>query len=1037
MSNINTEQNQEPKFVNQRDARYWTSLDELQKTPEYQKFVESEFQSSPIREGLSDEDMDKGWARRDFLKLMGASLAMSAAGCIKRPVQKIVPYNKQPEEVTHEVANYYTSSYFDGNESIGLLVKTLEGRPVRVEGNPQHPLNKGALNIKAQASILGLYDPERLKGPRQNLLNKEKTNSDSIAATWENIDDVVVKQLAKGQVAVLTGNIASPSLSAVVSDFSQAFKARHYQYEALSYEDIQQGQKLSYGDSIVPFYRFDEAKVIVSFDADFLGSWLAPTTFTKQFSSARKNPKTMNKLVAFDSHYSLTGANADIRVKLKPSQQLQAALGLAHELIIKKSTGKHAGDDRVKSALSPHSESLRNLGIDPNLVARLVDDLIKNKGRSLVVAGSAMGGETATQLQIVVNLINSTLENEGATVIAKSRFTAYKSSSADMADLITDMKNGKINTLIIHGTNPSYFLNDSTLFQEAATKVGMILYTGDKKDETGKMANYIIPDNHPLESWGDNEAVAGLYTIHQPTIRPMYDTRSFALSLMTWAFMAKVGSARLTGPETYYDFVRAFWKTDVLPKVGGGKSFEDFWQTALQEGFVGEVASQNSARSFNSAALAGFKEVNQQGFELVMYAAPHIGDGKYTNVSWLHELPDPVTKIVWDNFAQISMAAANKMSLKTGDMVEITVGDKKIEIPVHIQPGLHNETIAIAIGYGRKNAGKITTNVGMNIYHLAQWSDKALVNANGQLVTVRKTGHHYDLAKTQDHSSMNGRQIVNEATLVEYEKNEAANLHKHHIWSIWSGHQYNGHKWGMAVDLNSCTGCSNCMIACQSENNIPVVGKKYVMQGREMYWIRVDRYYVGDGENAEAVFQPVMCQHCDNAPCETVCPVIATSHSAEGLNDMTYNRCVGTRYCSNNCPYKVRRFNWFNFNKDIEKPLHLAMNPEVTVRPRGVMEKCTFCVHKIKAGKNQAKLEGRELKDGDIKTACQTSCPADAITFGDMNDPESKVSKIFKTEPRAYALLEEFHAAPSVRYLTKIRNNDQEKRFSDSSGGHA
>ncbi|MEZ0392752.1 MAG: TAT-variant-translocated molybdopterin oxidoreductase [Pseudobdellovibrionaceae bacterium] len=1019
----------------ERDSRYWLSLDQWAQDPEFQKMAEQEFQSSPLRES----DGEDGWARREFLKLMGASLAMASAGCIRRPVQKIIPYNKQPEEVTFAVSNFYTSTYFDGSEALGLLVRTREGRPLKIEGNPKHPMNLGGTSVRAQAHILSLYDPERIKTPIRNLLNKTKTNRDTITAKWEEIDDAVVKQLAKGGVAILTGSVNSPTGRAVIGDFAQAFGARHVQWEPLAHEEIREGQKLSYGDDSLPFYRFDKAKVIVSVDADFLGTWLMPTTFSRQFSKARKDIANMPKLVAFDSAYSLTGANADIRVRIKPSQQIAVVMGLAHEIIVKKGQTRFAGNASVKSALDPFANVASQLALEPALFTKLADDLIQNRGKSLIVAGGLPTLTAQSQdLQVAVNFLNSALDNDGATVEGKNGLPGVGASYSALASLVNDLNKGTIKTVIIHGCNPVYALPEEFGFAEALKKAEMVLYTGDRNDETGRQAHFVIPDHHSLESWGDAEIGRGVYSIHQPTIRPMYDTRSLGLTLMTWAYMAKRGSKRLTTYETYYDFLRSVWKEEIHPKVGKGQAFEDFWENVLQEGFAGSLAD-SSARNFKLEALSGVKPVSSQGYELVLYPTIALGDGRLANVPWLQELPDPVTKICWDNYVCLSLATAEKMHVREGHLMEISVNGKKHKLPAHIQPGLHDDVLAVPVGYGRTAAGKVGNGIGLNTYQMVS-IQKGLPIFAGAKAEISNTKMKYQLANPQGHHSMEGRQIVVEATLKEYLKDPGAGMHKHHVFSIWPAHAYNGHKWGMAIDLNSCTGCNACAVACQSENNIPVVGKKYVIQGREMHWLRVDRYYVGDPANAQTVFQPMMCQHCATAPCETVCPVAATVHSSEGLNDMVYNRCVGTRYCSNNCPYKVRRFNWFNYAKLIEKPMHLALNPDVTVRVRGVMEKCTMCVHRIKAGKSKAKLENRELQDGEFTTACAQACPTDAITFGDINNPESRVAKLF-AEKRQYAVLEEFHTAPNVRYLSKIRNDDQETRPGshghDSKGGHS
>lgn len=1003
------------------DTRYWQNLEQWAGDPEFRKYVDQEFLSSPIREGAMDAK-EEGWARREFLKLMGASLAMSAAGCVRRPIQKIVPYNKQPEEVTFGVDNWYTTTWQDGSEGFGLLIKTREGRPLKVEGNPKYPINGQGTSGRAQAHILSLYDPERAKGAEKNIQNKDKgkerSNRDTITTKWEDADKVIVDKLSKGGVAVLVPSLNSPSTRAVISDFGQAFGAQTYVWDPISYEDVREGAKQSFGTDSIPVYRFDRAKIIVSIDCDFLGTWLQPTTFQKQFGVNRKAAADMNKLVVFESTYSLTGANADLRVRIKPSQQLTIAMALLNEL----RGGVENG--------AAFKKAIEEMGIEKAFWDRLVSDLRGARGQTLVVAGGLNSQtEDALNLQLAVNAINAALGNEGSTVDAGSTYPGLTGSHGQLKNLILAMEKGQIKTLIMGKVNPVYGSPLGKRFVEALKKVETLVSTSERNDETSVYADYLLPDHHPMETWGDSEVVSGVYAIQQPTIQPLYDTRSFQLSLMTWAYLANKGPKRLTENESYYDYLRAFWRSEIFSKHGGGKSFEDFWENALQAGVVGgdRLENKGSGRSLRSVAtLNSLKPKKAEGFELVLYPTVMMRDGTLSNVSWLQECPDPVTRIVWDNYVSLSIGTAEKLKLKKNDVLEITLGDQKMNLPVLIQPGLHDDVLAVAVGYGRWSAGKIGNKVGINMYPWAKDTESGVV-FSGIPVTAKKTSLSYMLANVAGHNSMEGRKIVVEATLEEYLKNKAANNHNHPVWSIWGGHGYNGHKWAMAVDINSCTGCNACVVACQSENNIAVVGRKYVLQGREMHWLRIDRYYVGDPANAETVFQPVMCQQCDNAPCETVCPVLATVHSSEGLNDMIYNRCVGTRYCSNNCPYKVRRFNWFQYVKVIEKPLHLALNPDVTVRQRGVMEKCTFCVHRIKYAKSQARIEKRELHTDEIKTACQSACPTEGLVFGDLNDPKSKVSAMFKDE-RAYALLEEFGAAPSVRYLTKLRNNNKAQR---------
>jgi MoCo/4Fe-4S cofactor protein with predicted Tat translocation signal len=988
----------------ERDTTYWRSFEELNNTPEFQQALQTEFMSSPLREESKNEGENDGVARRDFLKLMGASIALtSAAGCIRRPVQKIVPYNKLPEEVTIGTSQWYTSTYFDGQEGLGLLVKTREGRPVHIQGNPKFPLNENGVSVRAQASLLGLYEPNRLQKPFRNLFNEKRTNRETVSVSWEDLDNKVVESLKKGGVALLTGNISSPSTKALIGDFKSGFNADHYAWEALAQDDLVEGQASSFGEAVVPSFHYEKAKMIVSIDADFLGTWGSVITATKRFADGRRNIDKMSRLVSFDSTYSLTGANADIRYKIKPSQQLDVVLGL------------------IALVKGESTDVATKLGISSDAFKKVATDLKAHAGESIVVTG---GIQTKTKdskaLQTAVNYLNSLLGNDGKTIIAAAGNKNLTASYESMKSLIKKMNDGGVKTLIIHRVNPFYALPSAYGFSDAIKKVPMVVYVGDKMDETAVNAHYVATDNHALETWGDSEFATGVYGIHQPLIRTMYDSRSFQLSLMTWAYMAKVGPSRIQTYETYYDYLRAFWKTEMAPKVGRGRDFESLWNQFLQDGYLGSVAT-GSARSFKGDLSTLKKSQNSDAaFELALYPTVQLGDGTLANIAWLQELPDTVTKIVWDNYACVSVKTAETNKLREGDLIELTVGDKKLTLPTHIQPGLHDQVVAVAVGYGRTHAGDVGNGIGQNAYTLA-----TLDQMSGLEVSIKKTGKKYSLVTTQGHDSMEGRQIVVQATNKDIETKKDANIHRHHTWNIWSGHQYNGHKWGMAVDLNTCTGCSACMTACQSENNTHVVGKKYVMQGREMHWIRIDRYYTGTAENAETVFQPVMCQHCDNAPCETVCPVAATVHSSEGLNEQIYNRCVGTRYCSNNCPYKVRRFNWFNYAKLIEKPMHMALNPDVTVRTRGVMEKCTFCVQRIKESKNKAKIEERPLKDGDIKVACEAACPAQVIVFGDLNDENSRVSKIFKSEPRAYELLEEWYAKPSVRYQTKIRNNDQ------------
>lgn len=772
----------------------------------------------------------------------------------------------------------------------------------------------------------------------------------------------------------------------------------------------------------------------------------------------------MSRLVTFESLLTLTGANSDIRARIKPGQAAGVAMGLAHE-IVKQGKSRYAGDGAVKAALAGFADAATQLGVEPALFAEIAKDLWEARGASIVITGGPQSrGPQGLATQIAVNFLNSLLENDGKTIDASTANKGFSGSYKAMSALIDDMKAGKVKTLIVHRANPLYTLPADSGFSEALSKVNTIISLNDRVDETSARADWLAPDHHDIENWNDHELIEGVFGIQQPTIRPLANTRSMQQTLMAWSQSAKKGSARILGQETWYGYLREQWK-GLQARSGKGGAFDAFWTSILHEGFLDTSAGRRSgsgaARGFRSAALAEVssaefrKTSSSTAMELVLYPTIQMGDGSLANVAWLQELPDPITKCVWDSYFTVSPAKAKELGVEKkmwgdGDTEELTpmitvkVGAESLTLAVHVQPGQHDNVIGLALGYGRTHGGRVADGIGINAWRLAQFKNGQPVFA-GLTAEVSKAAGGFELANTQGHQNMEGRQIIVEATLAEYLKKKDANIHRHHVMTIWPQYDYKGHKWAMAIDQNSCIGCSACVVACQSENNIPVVGKKYVLRGREMHWIRIDRYYSGsDASNPDVSFQPMLCQHCENAPCETVCPVLATVHSSEGLNEMVYNRCVGTRYCSNNCPYKVRRFNWFNYAKEdnnyhmISKPKNAALNPEVTVRTRGVMEKCTFCVQRIHVAKNEARDQSRPLRDGDIVTACEQSCPTDAITFGDLNDANSRVAKLFKEE-RTYAVLEEYNTRPRVQYQTKIRNANKPASAGHDKGhgGHA
>lgn len=1010
-----------------QNDKLWVSLNQYNNDPKFREMVEQEFISSPLRE--------KGEiGRREFLKLMGASFALASAACIRRPVNKIVPYVKRPVEIIPGVANYYASSIMDGGQGFGVIMKTREGRPIKVEGLPEHPVNMGGLTARAQALILNLYDPERLKGPKKNLQNPTRTNRDTVSTTWDGADKEVIAQLAKGKVKVLTSTLASPSTNELVRSFCSKFGGEHVVWDVLGADTIREGQIASYGQSVVPRYRFNKAKVIVSIGSDFLGTHLSPAENTKLFSMSRSAGPLMSKLVVFESLMSLTGANADDRIVVGSNQLLDVAMGILYEIIVVNKKSSYAGNSEITKWLESFEGSAKRLGCDPEVFKKLASELWANKGESLVIAGGInTDNESSLALQIAVNMLNSILENDGKTIdAANAPSLTYQGSYSAINSLIADMKSGKVSTLVIHKANPVYALGKE--FVEALKKVAMVIYTGDRNDETGAVSDLVLPDHHTLESWGDFEFQKNVFSIQQPTISPMFDTRSFQTSLLTWM---KASSA------DWLVYLKGYWAKNIHARwTGGSKSFDEFWGDVLQNGVVdlsnqgGKRNASASPRSFNAGAIrkTKFEPSSSQELSLILYSKVSMTDGSMANVSWLQELPDPVTKNTWGNYATVSLALAKKLQLKEGQNVILEVGESKITLPVHVQPGQHPLAVGVAVGYGRKGAGSIADGLGANGFSLAVWQGDRF-KTSGLKVEITPQGSKTILGCTQEHHALEGRDLIANTTLTEFMKDKSAGIHKHKIFSIWEEHKYTGHKWAMVIDSNACTGCSACMVACQAENNIPVVGKKYVYEGREMHWIRIDRYYQGAPENPQVLFQPMLCQHCDNAPCETVCPVVATSHSSEGLNEMIYNRCVGTRYCSNNCPYKVRRFNWFNL-QETDPVKTMAYNPDVTVRSRGVMEKCSFCVQRIKDVKQQVADRKDKLQDGEIKTACEQSCPADAIVFGDVNDPNSRVAKLFKSE-RSSAVLEDLNVKPSVRYLTKIRNHLIPPKGNSHGGHHA
>ncbi len=1035
---------------------HWTSLAELDGSAEIERLRREEFLEKPVgyfdAAGWKLEDVNRrpgpimeatgflelavknnesantdGFSRRDFLKLSGAAIAFATAGCGLRPAEKIVPYVKAPEGLVPGVANYYASSLGDA-QGTSVLVKTREGRPIKLEGNPDHPLTQGKLGVAGQAAIFGLYDPDRLRGPVKLTRGKEPVPA---MLTWSTADDEMARALneAQGKIVLLTGTVHGPARTKLIEEFLAGFPgARHVTFDGWSHQGTRNAQEKCYGARALPHYRWDRAEFVLLLDNDALGSGYASLEWQVGYGGQRRvrHGKYL-KLVAFEPCLTLTGSNADERYPVRAGDAVHIGLAIARELLEK--DGSDAAEIRrseARAALSkypaPDVEGACNL--PKGTIKRLAAELWKHRGESIV-----MGADDETT-QVIVSLINALLGNDGKTVDAvNSPSQQSLGSVTEMQALINDMKSGAVNTLIIWGTNPNFTLPVAAGFADASKRVKHIVALTDRVDETAYLADYVLPTLHPLESWSDAEPVSGMLSLQQPAILPLYDNRSGEQSLLSFAQTAKAGALGAFVGD-WRQYMMAAWEQRVYAGGGFEAPFALFWNGVLRDGVLNRTTEKTQGpREFRVDALNGlsFPTVDRNNLELYIYPSPNLGDGRDANNAWLLELPDPVSKLSWTNCASISEATATKLGVKSGDLVLVEAGGEAIELPVNVQVGDADGVVSVQSGWGRRHAGRVAEHTGGDAFKLRQFKGGALLSS-GIVCSVKPTGESVRMPNTQGHNYIEGRHIVYETTFDEYLKDPKSGQHGHHeTGSLWGeGYKYEGYRWGMAIDLSSCIGCNACVIACSVENNIPVVGRTQIVKGREMHWIRIDRYYSGDRANPEVTFQPMLCQQCENAPCETVCPVLATVHDDEGINQQVYNRCVGTRYCSNNCPYKVRRFNWheYTFQAYDERPLELALNPDVTVREKGVMEKCTFCHQRVREGKGKAKQMNRKVIDSDILTACQQTCPTGAITFGDMNNPESAVS-VARQDPRGFLVLEELNVRPSITYYTKLRHRAQ------------
>jgi len=975
---------------------YWRSLAQIEDLPEYRAALEREFP-----EGASE--LPDGITRREMMTLVGASLSLAGlAGC-RRPVEEIVPYVAAPEEFVPGIPRYYATTMPFRRSAYGLIVESHEGRPTKIEGNPAHPSTLGASSVRVQASVLGLYDPDRsqsitLKGAR-------KSWNDFVTA-WGELSKTHAAD-GGARLAVLSESFSSPTLARLVSMLRTRFpKLQWATYDAVSDENRLAGLRQATGRDVDLMLRFDRASVILSLDADPLLTDPETIRHTRGFADGRRagtSGGSMNRLYAVEGVYSLTGAMADHRLRLDSRQIAAFVAALAARL---GAPGAQAGGDVP--------------GVDARWLDAVAKDLQANRGRGLIVAGERQ----PAAVHAAVCALNAHLGNTGKTVSYYETKDAALPNVSSLTSLVSSMMGGSVETLVILGGNPVFDAPADLDFASAMAKVPHSIAFGHNVDETSSKAEWHIPRAHYLESWGDARAVGGTLSIVQPLILPLFGGRTpvEVLGLMVGDKVGeKVGDKERTG----YDIVRDTWKP-----ILGEADFDRKWNRVLHDGLLAGSELTEVVPDVKGAAFAELAGATGSGsdLEIVFVPSPSLHDGRFANNGWLQELPDSLTKLTWDNPALLSPKTAETLGLANEELVRVDYAGRSLELPVWILPGMADGVLALTLGYGRQRAGRIGSGVGFDAFKVR--ASKALGFDSG--VKLTKLGRKYSLSATQDHGSMEGRPLVRESTVAELrtpkeDEGRPGALgvfeEKPPHFSLWKEHTYEqGHQWGMTIDLNACIGCNACMVACQSENNVPVVGKVQVARQREMHWIRVDRYFSGEPSgNPEVVFQPVPCMQCEDAPCEQVCPVAATVHDKEGLNVMVYNRCIGTRYCSNNCPYKVRRFNFFNFTKDTPDVLKLAMNPDVTVRARGVMEKCSYCTQRINRAKIDSKLAGRELRDGDVKTACQQACPAAAIEFGDLRDSASRVAKA-KADPRNYALLEELNTKPRTTYLTKVRN---------------
>ena len=1060
----------------------WIGEKDLNHDPAFIKQAQSGEGRSSLVEAIGEDNAlaEKEGGRRDFLKFLGFGLgaATMAASC-DIPVKRAMPYVVKPDDIVPGVATYYASSYVKGGDYCSILVKTREGRPIKIEGNALSGVTYGGTSARAQASVLELYDVNRLKRPAI----KDAEGNVAEDNSWNAIDSTVKRALSSARgIRVVTNTILSPTAKRALAEFTAKYPAAQVvTYDPVSSAAMLDANQQSFGDRVIPNYKFDKADLIVSFNADFLGSWISPVEYAHDYAKKRKITKVsgakMSRHVQVESHMSMTGSNADNRIMVKPSEQSAAVAYLYNEVV-----GGNVNGGKIN-------------GKAQAAIRTVAKQLTAARGKSIVVSGNNNVGE-----QLLVNAINSHLGNIGSTVDFNNASLQRQGSDQAVEGMINDIKRGNVDVVIFNDANPVYDYRGGARLADALSKVKTKVAMSYGPSETTALCNIIAPINHTLESWGDAEPKRGHLSLIQPTIKPLFETRQAELSILAWAGSPNVN---LNTDQPFYDYLKGTWQATAFAGQSTFASFAGFWDQALHDGVVkagngGSVASATVSGIGNAASLLAKPSASEM--EITFYETVNLGNGQFANNPWLMEMPDPVMRTVWGNHLAIPVnfdgyeTFVGLKDLKDGDLVDLTVNGNTMTVPVVQQFGQMDGTLALALGYGRENAGFAASGTGVNVNGCLGESGGYTDYIVSNVSISEKIGEDKDHASVQYHHTMGVRDIdkvtgeefnADEAALapgygsvpllkdirgfqgslversvifksnlsvladsvddLHHKREEFEHLNQQTLYPFeeYQADKYKeGHHWGMHVDLNACTGCGACTVACMAENNVPVVGKTQVKRHQEMTWLRIDRYFYGDANNPNTVYQPMMCQHCDNAPCENVCPVNATNHSSEGLNQMTYNRCVGTRYCANNCPFKVRRFNWLDYTTADIFPANqptvngeeipygaddltrMVLNPDVTVRTRGVIEKCSFCVQRIQEGKLTAKKEKRALRDADVKSACMTACPTGAITFGDQNNKKGELYKVNQS-PLNYIVLEEINVRPSVQYTMKVNNRDE------------